>query len=90
MGDYEIPYADYDDLDGCSSRTETLYICFEAIISETEKAWFIRFPMKADLMNDDHWMPKSQCEIADRKQGVIEVPRWLAEEKGIEEYEVEN
>lgn len=81
---------DYDDYDGESvgRGKETLYLNFEAIVSETAKAWFVRFPMKPDLTNDDAWMPKSQCEIPNSEQKIIEVPRWLVEEKGLEEYQV--
>lgn len=62
-------------------------IRFESLLRETPKAWFIRFPMKDDLTNDDVWLPKSQCEI-DRRSKTIEVPGWLMEEKNLYDYTI--
>jgi len=61
------------------SNTTTLEIPFDEFKTET--------PMAYGVMVDDVmvWLPKSQCEI-DEFEMVVEVPEWLAIEKGIEDY----
>lgn len=88
--DFGADFGEDDDFRcGRSSRgREIIYLKFDQILRETDDAWFVRFPMKDDLTNDDHWFPKSQCDIPAPEQQIIEVPRWLVEEKEVEEYEV--
>jgi hypothetical protein len=73
----------------CSVGQRTVYLEFDQVLKETGAAWFVRFPMKDDLTNDDIWFPKSQCDIPDAEQKIIEVPQWLVDEKDISEYEVD-
>jgi hypothetical protein len=46
------------------------------IIAETEKAWLL------NVEGEESWFPKSKCTI-DEKRGVITVPHWLADQKGL-------
>jgi hypothetical protein len=59
-------------------RYELLHFTYDLIEHETNKAWLIR------LSKDKIWFPKSQC-ILNEDKSVIEVPRWMAEEKEIED-----
>lgn len=43
---------------------------------ETSKAWLVS---ETGSEPDAVWVPKSQCEL---HNGVLELPQWLAEEKG--------
>lgn len=87
--DFGADFGDEDDFrcGRSSAGRETIYIDFDQILRETDDAWFIRFAMKDDLTNDEHWFPKSQCEIPDPDQKIIEVPRWLVDEKDVWDYE---
>lgn len=51
---------------------------FEKIVRETDKAKLIRFDEDAEV-----WIPDSQIHYIDEADGVIYVPEWLAEEKGL-------
>lgn len=68
-------------------RSGRSHFHYDQILSETPRAWFIRFPMKSDLTNDDVWLPKSQCDIVESEK-TIEVPEWLIAEKNLEEYTI--
>lgn len=43
---------------------------------ETSKAWLVS---EIGAQPDAQWVPKSLCEL---HEGVLELPQWLAEEKG--------
>lgn len=77
---------DYYDRPSFHSNKEHVELAFSSVIKETPKAWYIRFPMKKDLTNDDVWLPKSQCEMEDGADRIW-VPRWLVTEKELEDYE---
>ena len=51
---------------------------FDELIHETEMAWLMQLHL-----DDPVWLPKSQVTVhwGDR---TVEVPLWLAEEKGLE------
>lgn len=50
---------------------------FDALVHETENAWLVR------IDKTEVWLPKSQCEDFDEEEGTVEVPEWLATEKGL-------
>lgn len=60
---------------------DTLDLLFDDLVHETENAWLLQFG------DEEVWLPKSQCEIFLGDQ-VVTVPQWLAEEEGLEGYEV--
>jgi hypothetical protein len=49
---------------------------FDEIIKETPDAWLL------DMGDEKVWFPKSQCEL-DEDEQIIDVPEWLAIEKGL-------
>jgi hypothetical protein len=51
-------------------------INFDKIIRETQDAWLL------DTGDEKVWFPKSQCTL-DEDEKIIEVPEWLAIEKGL-------
>ena len=55
-------------------------LVYDEIKFETESGWLLSFD------ENNVWLPKSQCEI-DIGKGRVEVPAWLAIEKGLEGYE---
>lgn len=76
-----------DGYDGYNHARELVELRFLLVLRETDAAWYIRFPMKDDLTNDDLWFPKSQCSIEEEAK-IISVPQWLVDKKECEEYEV--
>jgi hypothetical protein len=62
-----------------TSRNEILHFAYDTVEHETDKAWLVKL---AD--SEKAWFPKSQC-ILNEGDSIIEVPRWLAEEKEIED-----
>jgi len=56
---------------------ETVEVFYESITSKTDKAIRIQ---KGELQV---WIPISQISNEDRLEGMIEIPTWLAEEKGL-------
>lgn len=67
-----------------NDNQETEISQYEAIIAETSLAWLIQFDEETEI-----WLPKSQCRvipdssIAPKGTGMISIPEWLAEEKGL-------
>lgn len=62
-------------------RIEGVYL-----LHETKKAWLLAFDM--DLVDDDKWwIPISQIKDTDIEEvgqkGYVDIPEWLAEEKGL-------
>lgn len=55
---------------------------FDEEVGSTAKAICLKFDEQLV------WLPKSQLESLDLVNNVVELPRWLALEKGLEEYEV--
>jgi len=51
-------------------------IYFDELIKETEIAWLVK------IDKEEIWFPKSQCEL-DEDDKKVEVPEWLAIEKGL-------
>jgi hypothetical protein len=49
------------------------------VMHETDKAYLFR-PTELAGDEEDVWLPKSQCEWV---EGMMLVPMWLAEEKGL-------
>lgn len=43
---------------------------------ETDKAWLLV------IDGEEYWLAKSQCDY-DEEEMVVEIPDWLAEEKGL-------
>jgi len=54
---------------------ETYY--YDELLTQTDAAWLLRFD------NEQIWLPKSQCDIDERTKE-IDIPEWLAIEKGLE------
>lgn len=54
---------------------EAVKVPVNEILSESEKAWHILL----DNGSQD-WFPKSQCRII---EGILYLPKWIAEKKGI-------
>jgi len=48
---------------------------FDELLKETAMAWLIR------IDEEEIWLPKSQCDM-DEAGCVIDVPEWLALDKG--------
>ncbi len=61
-------------------KSENVKIRFRAIVHETEKAVRILFDFDG---GHEEWLPFSQVEI---DGNVVEMPEWLAIEKGLENY----
>ena len=59
-------------------KSENVKINHVNVVHETNGAYLVRF-----VDGNKVWLPKSQCELDG--QGV-EMPEWLAVEKGIENY----
>ena len=53
------------------------YYTYDELIHETESAWLLSFD------GEEIWFAKSECAI-DENEKNIEVPEWLAIEKGLE------
>ena len=53
---------------------------YDAVVRETAKALLLRFD------EDEVWVPKSQVQNHYEDMCVIDLPLWLCEEKGIEDY----
>lgn len=57
---------------------------------ETQDAWLvIELPIEGKLI--EHWIPKSQIKYRrqdSNKQGVVQIPKWLADKKGMDYEEI--
>lgn len=51
-----------------------------SLLRETEKAWQFILPGLPESPSRTFWVPKSQAEY---KNGVLELPEWLAKEKDL-------
>lgn len=70
----------------------TITLAYDEVIAETVMAWLLQFG------DDQEWLPKSKCcldgdDVGDGhgnygKGGLVDIPEWLAEKKGLEAYEV--
>jgi len=49
---------------------------FDEVEAETEMAWLLK------IDRDKTWFPKSRCRL-DSQAKTVEVPEWLAMEKGL-------
>lgn len=57
-------------------RDELLPIDYDALITETDEAWFV------EIDGRQLWLPKSQCDI-DENGSTIQIPAWLCEEEDL-------
>lgn len=59
--------SDYQD------RMETVYIDFENVVRDTDKAWLLDF-------GDGHeeWLPKNHVTVVEHDM-VVQIPQWLYE-----------
>lgn len=60
------------------------------VLRETDKAWQVQFYSISRRGMASEWVPKSQVEMHrgsgdDDFSWTLELPRWLAEEKGLED-----
>lgn len=62
------------------SGSDLCAVDFDEIVHETDLAYLVR-----DGDGDEHWLPKSQCEVIATNTCYItmQMPEWLAEEKGL-------
>lgn len=72
----------FDDFDHYDDEDEEEYLDFTGTLKyESEKAYLI------DIDGDEIWVPKSQIEFENNprlnKSFDFEIPRWIAEDKGI-------
>lgn len=58
-------------------NTKLIDVTYDEIKAETPNAWLVLMPN-----GDEHWMPKSPCELHEHDK-VIVVPLWLYEQEGI-------
>lgn len=69
------------------SRSEVVDCTVQLLDISTEKAWCVTEGLTDKKTGEliKHWLPKSQTEITEQRQGgivVITMPRWLFDEKG--------
>jgi hypothetical protein len=62
------------------STSEPVEISFEELVRETPAAFLLK--MEEGIFGEKVWFPKSQCTL-DEETKTIEVPEWLAIEKGL-------
>lgn len=62
----------FDDIAG-----EMVEVEIDGIERETEQEWLV-----CTLDGESIWLPKSRCEMGPSEH-IVEVPVWLAEEKGL-------
>ena len=58
-----------------------MILIFDEIIKETKLAKLFRFD------NYETWIPSSQIQDLDEDGKTMEIPDWMAVEKGLEDYE---
>lgn len=62
---------------------EMVPIDYDSLVVDRELSWGLNLEETIATMGEvSHWFPKSQCEL-DEDNKIVEVPRWLAEEKGL-------
>ncbi len=70
---------------GESERFRQHALCFTEVKHETDKAYLFKFDDETE-----EWVPKSQLknreEFEGSQEGLIVLPQWLIEEKGLEGY----
>lgn len=54
----------------------TVEVNYDSLEGETDLAWLL------DMGDDKCWFPKSECEL-DEQDRTVQVPVWLAVEKGL-------
>lgn len=62
------------------TNQEMITLTYDNFITPTTKAFLITFG------DEKIWLPQSLTEI-DESDNTLEIPLWLAEEKGVENYE---
>ena len=85
QADQDFDDAMWNAMDDSQDRgEEPVEIAFDAVKAETDAAWLLV------LGRDEVWIPKSQAENVrmertrfGRRHGTMELPEWLAEEKGL-------
>lgn len=60
-------------------KNHDIHTFYTNFVHETDAAWLLEVE-EAD--NEEIWFPKSHCDY-DANTGEIQVPGWLAREKGI-------
>ncbi len=58
-------------------RNDPVMIYFESLIRETDLAYYIEFA------DSEEWIPKSETMDFSEEYKEIEIPEWLAHEKGL-------
>ena len=66
-------------------QRELVEIPFVRIARESDKAFYFVFDEDNPIFHVRHWLPKSQVVVMDARF-VVCVPKWLVEEKELEEY----
>ena len=78
---------DYDECRECGQvakdeREEAVAVKYHARINETAKA--VQFKLERGFTGKSAWVPKSQLLDEDTSAHTFAVPRWWAEQEGIE------
>jgi hypothetical protein len=55
---------------------------WEVFPAELKRETDAAFLMFIEETEEEHWLPKSQCEWME-EEGQVWIPRWLAEKKGL-------
>jgi len=64
-------------------QAATVWLGFDRVVRETEKAVLIRFSRRTTT-----WVPSSHVASLNRDGGAIEITRWFARLRGIDRYEL--
>ena len=56
---------------------EPVLLSYDEILTETDLAYLFV------IDGEEFWIPKSQIEYLDTEEQEFDIPRWLAEEKGL-------
>ena len=60
-----------------AEETRFINVTYEEIVRETEKAILFK------INDEEVWLPKSQIEVSEEGDNVVEVPEWLAEKNNL-------
>jgi len=60
-----------------NTTPEMVTITVDDLIHETDAAWLF------DVAGSEVWLPKSNCEYTPGRIKTVEVPEWLAIDKGL-------
>lgn len=65
---------------------ELVEITYQYIEATTDLAWLMEFNDTDDEDSKLEWLPKSECDIIDADECILQIPKWLLIEKELECY----